>query len=109
MWHRQKGRVPQCIGLMLVAILGITSVTSSVCEVCLSKDLRPGHKTFVQSASTHQSSHDCDRDGCDCCGFQFVGTVHQTIDVCEFTALVVPISADIAVDYPSDFYRPPRA
>jgi hypothetical protein len=58
----------------------------------------------------HHSAQDCDKDGCSCCGFQFVATAYETISDCrESSAALPPLAELLKTDFPSDFYHPPRA
>src|SRR6266404_3933114 len=109
MLDRHRTRVSRIIGTVLACVFAIVYVTSSICPACLSQDLPSSQQTAVQNTNHHHGTQDCDRDGCSCCGFQFVATAHREIlDAREPSAAAAPLTALAPIDYPSDFYHPPR-
>jgi hypothetical protein len=110
MMDRYRTRLSRCVGTVLACIFAIVCMTSSICPVCLSQDLLSTQHTTGHGINQHQGPQDCDRDGCSCCGFQFIVTANQIVlDACELSAAPLPSSTLFPTDYPSGFYHPPRA
>jgi hypothetical protein len=75
------------VASLLLGFLTLVSVTSSVCPVCDRIEQSSTQPAGVHSADLHSTS-DCDRDGCSCCGFQFVPAFFPpAIALSEFTAV----------------------
>jgi hypothetical protein len=109
MIDRHRTRFSRCVGAVLASVFAIVCLTSSLCPACLSADLLSAQKTAAQNVDHHPSTHDCDRDSCPCCGFQFLATSHQSIlEAREFAPAPAQWISPLPNDYPSDFYHPPR-
>jgi hypothetical protein len=109
MLDRHTTRLSRYAGTIMAFVFAIVGVTSSICPVCLSQDLLSTRQTAAHTLNHHHGIQDCDRDGCSCCGFQFVATVYQTIqDTHGTSAAPAPLAAFAPTHYPSDFYHPPR-
>lgn len=109
MIDRNRTRLSRYAGSILAFVFAIVSVTSSICPVCLSQALLSAQQTAAHNMNHHHGTHDCDRDGCSCCGFQFVATVYQTMpDTRGHTVALAPLAAFAPTNYLSDFYHPPR-
>src|ERR1700680_3082533 len=107
MIDRNKTCLSRYAGSILAFVFAIVCVTSSICPVCLSQDLLSAQHTAAHNMNHHHGTQDCDRDGCSCCGFQFVATAYQTIlDNREHSVAIAPFAAVAATNYLSDFYHP---
>jgi hypothetical protein len=105
-----KTRFSRYAGAIMVSVFAIVCVTSSICPACLSEDLVSAQQTAAHNVDHHHTTHDCDGDGCSCCGFQFLIASHQSIvKASEFTPALARLIEHAPTDYPSDFYHPPRA
>jgi hypothetical protein len=97
------------IGSLLLCTLTIASVAASICPVCSKIEL-PSAKHIALSASDHDRSTDCDKDGCSCCGFQIAPTPLARSSVLRASASA-PAMAPVLLVMGSVFtlYRPPRS
>jgi hypothetical protein len=96
------------VASLLLCLLTLASVTSSVCPVCDRIGLAP-----TQHAGLHapdlDSTSDCERDGCSCCGFQFVSAFFQpAIALSEFTAVPKFFAVRVPIAPVLGLYQPPR-
>ena len=104
-----RTRLSRYAGSILAFVFAIVCVTSSICPVCLSQDLLSAQQTAAHTMNHHHGTQDCDRDGCSCCGFQFVATVYQTIlDTRAHSVALAALAAFALTNYLSEFYHPPR-
>jgi hypothetical protein len=62
------------VACFLLCILALASASSSLCRVCCQIDQSFRQQAVVQSPDRQGGTPDCDKDGCSCCGFQFVLT-----------------------------------
>lgn len=110
MLRSQRAIFSQIVGGVLAIVFLTVCITSSICPVCLSEDLLSAQHRPPQNMNHPPSTHDCDRDECACCGFQFVATPHQTlVEARQIAPAAVPQIAPVPHDFPSEFYRPPRS
>src|ERR1041385_3240662 len=110
MLDRHRTCFSRIVAAMLVPVFWFVCVTSSFCPVCLSQDVPSTQQPAAQNMNHHHERQDCDRDGCSCCGFQFLTMTHQTIlKALDSTEALTPPATLAPTDSSSDFYRPPRS
>jgi hypothetical protein len=96
------------VASLLLGFLALVSVTSSICPVCdrieqPSTQNTGAHRAYLTSTS------DCDRDGCSCCGFQFVAVFFPpAAALSEFTAVPKVSELRIPAVPVLRLYHPPR-
>ena len=96
--------------VLMAFVFAIASMTSLICPVCLAQELAPAQHAGIHSSDHHHGESECDKDGCSCCGFQFLTPIHQTGLEARDSARTVASRASLELrDYASDFYHPPRA
>jgi len=71
-------RSRKLVASLLLCLLAIASASSSLCRGCSEIDQSSQRNAVLQSPDGQDSAPDCDRDGCSCCGFQFVLTFPRT-------------------------------
>jgi hypothetical protein len=99
----------QCVAVLMALAFAIVSVTSVVCPVCLSQELAPAQQTGIHGANHHHGESECDKDGCSCCGFQFLTPIHQTsLETRDSARALAPLAVTELRDFASDLYHPPR-
>ena len=110
MLGRHRSPYSRAVGVFLVAVFALTSVTASICPVCLAKDFLPTQHTAAQNLNHHPDSQDCDRDGCSCCGFHFLAPTHDLVlEPFASTPVTAASIPNLPPEVSSGFYRPPRA
>lgn len=98
------------LGLLLAFAFMLASTTSAICPICAPEGLVPSQHLGIHNTDHHRGGPDCDRDGCSCCGFQFLTAVRQTTLVSSESSPKVALPELLELrEYPSDFYHPPRA
>lgn len=96
------------VASLLLCFLAVVSVTSSVCPVCDRIEQPSTQHAGVHSADLNSTSS-CERDGCSCCGFQFIATFFQPpIALSEFTAVPKVFAIRVPVAPVLRHYHPPR-
>jgi hypothetical protein len=110
MLRRHRSPYSRAIGVFLMIVFALTSVTASICPVCLAKDFLPIQHTSAQNLNHHPDSKDCDRDGCSCCGFQFLAHMHDfVLELFASTRVMAASIPNPPTEVSSGFHRPPRA
>jgi hypothetical protein len=95
------------VACLLLCLLALGSATSSLCRVCSQIDQSFRQQAAVHSPNREGSTPDCDKDGCSCCGFQFVLTfpgiglaLFQSAMAPELPAVVPPTGPVFTLDHP---------
>jgi hypothetical protein len=95
------------VACLLLCLLALGSATSSLCRVCSQIDQSFRRQAAVQSPGHQGGTPDCDKDGCSCCGFQFVLTfpgiglaLFQSARAPELPALLSSAGPVFTVDHP---------
>jgi hypothetical protein len=97
------------VRILLAWAFAIVSVTSAICPVCLSQELARPQQASLHNSDQHRATPDCDKDGCSCCGFQFLTVVHQSNPQAHESAeALAPLPTLELSGYAPDFYHPPR-